>query len=129
MFVQHLQSSTREVRFRTIMALALMTLLVGGTAWAGSDERKGTGGAMELKIPVGPRGTALGSASSSDAEGVESIFWNPAGLSTIEGTQALFSHTTYFAGQKLNFAAVATKLGQSAVIGFNAKVLSVADII
>src|SRR6185503_7212767 len=51
------------------------------------------------------------------------------GLSTIEGTQALFSHTTYFAGQKLNFAAVATKLGQSAVIGFNAKVLSVGDII
>lgn len=128
MFVRHLQSSTRGARMRTIMALALMALLVGGTAWAGSDERKGTGGAMELKIPVGPRGTALGTASSSDAEGVESIYWNPAGLGSLEGTEALFSHTTYFADQKLNFAAVATKLGSSAVIGFNAKVLSIGQI-
>jgi hypothetical protein len=113
-----------------IPVLALLALLVGGAgaAWAGSDERKGTSGAAELQIPVGPRGTALGGAAVGDVEGVEAIFWNPAGLSTLQGTEALFSHTTYFAGQKLNFAAVGTRLGEAAVLGINAKVLSVGDI-
>jgi hypothetical protein len=128
MSVNHLRPSHQAVRLRAIAVLALLTLLVSGSAWAGSEERKGTGGAYELKIPVGPRGTALGGAAVGDVEGIESIFWNPAGLSTLEGTEALFSHTTYFADQKLNFAAIATKVGGSTVIGFNAKVLSIGQI-
>lgn len=131
MFVNHRKSDDPAVRGRMIRALALLALLVGGigTAFAGSEERKGTVGALELKIPVGPRGTALGGAVAADVEGVESIFWNPAGLSSLGGTEAMFSHTTYFADQKLNFAAVGTKLGNVGVLGFNAKVLSVGDII
>lgn len=127
MFVQNLQSGRRTVRSRIVM-LVLIALLGAGTAWAGSEERKGTGGAFELKIPVGPRGTALGSAVASDVDGVEAIFWNPAGLAGLEGTEALFSHTSYFADQKLNFAAVATKFGGN-TIGFNAKVLSIGELI
>jgi hypothetical protein len=126
MFVRHLQSSRRV---RGILSLALLALLVGGTAWAGSEERKGTGGALELKIPVGARGNALGSPASSDMAGVEAIFWNPAGLSAMSGTEAMFSHTNYFAGQKVNFAAIGTKLGEANAIGFNAKVVSVGDVI
>ena len=128
MFVHHLQPSNQAVRLRTIAVLALLALLVAGSAWAGSEERKGTGGAFELKIPVGARGTALGGGAVGDVDGIEAIFWNPAGISALEGTEALFSHTTYFADQKLNYAAIATKLGGSAVIGFNAKVLSIGQI-
>lgn len=131
MFVDHLRPRHHAVRGRMILALALLPLLVGaaGTAYAGSEERKGTGGAHELKIPVGPRGTALGGTTVGDVEGVEAIFWNPAGLGGLQGTEAIFSHTKYFADQKLNFAAVATKLGDAAVIGLNAKVLSIGDVI
>ncbi len=131
MFVDHLRPRHHAVRGRMILALALLPLLVGaaGNAYAGSEERKGTGGAHELKIPVGPRGTALGGATVSDVEGVEAIFWNPAGLGALQSTEALFSHTKYFADQKLNFAAVAARLGSVAVLGVNAKVLSIGDVI
>lgn len=131
MFVDHLRPRHHAVRDLMILALALLPLLVGaaGTAYAGSEERKGTGGAHELKIPVGPRGTALGGAVVGDVEGVEAIFWNPAGLGGLQGTEAIFSHTRYFADQKLNFAAVATRLGNAGVIGLNAKVLSIGDVI
>jgi len=110
------------------VALALLAT-TADRGWAGSDSRKGTDGAQELRIPVGPRGSALGSSIVSDASGIESIYWNPAGLGAVTGTEVMFSHTRYFADQKLNYAAIATHLGSAGVLGFNAKVLSVGDVI
>ena len=43
--------------------------------------RRGTDGALELQLPVGARGSALGGSVASDVTGVEGIFWNPAGPS------------------------------------------------
>lgn len=126
----------RKFRFETrdrlaIRALVSLALLAAstGVGWAGSENRKGTGGAHELRIPVGPRGTALGGAVVGDATGVEALFWNPAGMAGLEHTEALFSHSTYFAEQKLNFAGVATRMGDWATLGVNAKVLSIGDIL
>src|SRR5438105_3485045 len=103
-------------------ALVVVTLLVtiAGPAWAGSDERKGTDGALELMLPVGARGSALGGTVVSDVSGSEAIYWNPAGLTSVERPEVLFTHTNYFADMKLNYAAVATKAGGLGVIGFNA---------
>jgi len=98
-------------------------------AWAGSDDRVGTNGAPELLIPVGPRGTALGPSSAADVSGIEGTFWNPAGLASLEGTDALFTHTQYFASMNLNYAAIATKAGGFGNLAFSAKVLSVGDVI
>jgi hypothetical protein len=117
-----------RLTLRALGLLALLALAATG-AWAGSDERKGTSGAPELLIQVGPRSSALGGAASSDVAGVESIFWNPAGLANMEGPEALFSHMQYFAGMNVNFAAVATRAGTLGSLGFSAKVLSVGDVI
>src|SRR5437867_11972627 len=100
-------------------ALALAAgLLWAASAWAGADERKGTGGAPELLIPVGPRTSALGFAGASDVSGAEATFWNPAGLASLEGTEALFSHTSYFADMQVNYAAAAAKVGAFGSLGF-----------
>lgn len=110
------------------LGLAGLLALVAGSAWAGSDGRKGTGGASELLIPVGARSSALGAGVASDVSGAEAIYWNPAGVARLEGTDAIFSHTSYFANMKVNYAAVAMPAGNLGVLGFNAKVLSVGDI-
>ncbi len=117
-----------RLTIRTLGTAALFALVVTG-AWAGSDERKGTSGAPELLIQVGPRGSALGGAAASDVAGVESIFWNPAGLANMEGPEALFSHMRYFADMDVNYAAIATRAGALGSLGFSAKVLSVGDVI
>ncbi len=111
--------------------LGLLTLLAlcATTAWAGSNDRLGTGGATELLIPVGPRGTALGPSVASDITGIESIYWNPAGLGGMERTEVLFSHTAYFADMSVNYAAVATRVGGFGTLGFSAKALSIGDVI
>jgi hypothetical protein len=131
MYRNRLQNSgpgRREVAVRALGLLALLACFAT-SAWAGSDERKGTGGAHELRIGVGARGTALGSGVSSDVNGIEAIFWNPAGLAGIEGTEAMFTTTQYFAEMTVNYAAVATRLGELGVMGLNVKVLSVGDVI
>ena len=112
---------------RVVVVLALLAC-AAAPAFAGSDERKGTGGALELRLPVGPRGTALGGSVVSDASGIDALFWNPAGLATIQRTEAMFSHTQYFADMKLNYAAVGTHLGFG-TLALSAKVLSIGDVI
>ena len=111
------------------LGLAALLALAVTSAWAGSDDRKGTSGATELLIPVGPRSSAMGGASSSDVKGIESLFWNPAGLAMLERTEAQFSHVSYFAGMDVNYRAVAMKAGGLGSLGLSAKVLSVGEII
>ncbi len=114
-----------------ILALVLPALLAGAAApaHAGSNGRKGTEGAQELLIPVGPRGEALGGAVVADVSGVEAMFWNPAGLGALTKTEALFTHTQYFADMKLNFIGVGAHFGNFGTLGFAAKVLSIGDVI
>lgn len=117
---------------RRLVALAIGLAALAsnvGPAAAGSDERKGTGGALELRLPVGARGSALGNSVVADVTGIEATFWNPAGLGALEHPQALFTHTNYIADMKLNYAAVAMKLGDFGSLGIHAKVLNLGDVI
>ena len=109
-------------------AALLALLLVAGTAHAGSDERQGTSGANELRIPVGPRSTALGGTTVADAYGPEALYWNPAGLATMNETDVYFSHLSYIADMGVNYFAVTTKAGSFGNIGFSAKMLDVGDV-
>lgn len=121
----------RGVARATLCALSLVALLAGmaSRAHAGSDGRKGTSGASELLIPVGPRGTALGGAVVSDATGLEAMYYNPAGLAGGERAEVAFSHTRYFAGMTVAHAAGAMPVGRIGTLGLSAKVLSVGDVI
>jgi hypothetical protein len=108
----------------SVMILALATV-----SMAGSDRRLGSAGAQELRIPVGSRGTALGGAIYADALGAEAIFYNPAGVAQVAGTEAMFSHLSYFADMDLNYFAVTKSIEDFGSIGVSAKVLSVGDIV
>jgi hypothetical protein len=111
----------------------LLTLGAAGAgyeaAWAGSTERLGTVGATELQIGVGPRSNALGGTTVAEVSGPEALFWNPAGLATVKGTQAYFSHLTYIAGMNVNYFAVTTAAGSAGQLGFTVKALDVGDVI
>jgi hypothetical protein len=46
----------------------------------------------EILIPVGARGIGVGGSSLSYAQGVDAIYWNPAGLSLMNSsTEVTFS--------------------------------------
>jgi hypothetical protein len=131
-FVKHRRNrSSAGAVLAAAAAFALVAGPLAGTtpAWAGSDERQGTSGAGELKIPVGPRSTALAGTTVADVYGAEAIYWNPAGLGSLSGTQAYFSHLSYIADMNVNYFAIVTKVGDFGNLGFSAKVLDVGDVI
>jgi hypothetical protein len=114
--------------WKVLLAAALM--LNAGLAWAGTSERLGTGGASELRIPVGARSVAMSWANLSSATGVDAIFSNPAGLAASDNqTEVMFSYAKYIADMNLNYLAIAQKMGGHGTIGLSVKVLSVGDII
>ncbi len=73
---------------------------------AGEFTKVGLSGGQFLKIGVGARANGMAGAYAGVANDMTSIFWNPAGLTQLDGYAANFSHTFWFAGMSHSFAAV-----------------------
>jgi long-subunit fatty acid transport protein len=84
----------------------------------------GTTGAVELKIPVGPRAIAMGQAFVAVADDANAIYWNPAGLNQLGGTHITAQYASYLSTETYDFLAAATKLGNNAAVGVGAKIVS-----
>lgn len=110
-----------------VVALLVPALLLAGAAHSGSADRIGTAGAQELRIPVGTRGLALGGATVAAPHGVESVFYNPAGMVNTPGTDAYFANTAYIADMKVRYFALASNRGIGA-LAFTAKVLDMGEL-
>ncbi len=99
------------------------------SAQEGRNKRIGTAAATELLIPVGARDLAMGGASLALSQGVDAIFWNPAGLArqtnAAEGTLTTMS---YIADIRVNYGAVGLMFSGFGTVGFSVKTLDFGDI-
>jgi hypothetical protein len=113
-----------------VLCLIIVVMLLCSTAlYAGGDERIGTAGAQELRIPVGSRMAALGGSGVASAIGTDALFWNPAGVAYYEGTEVMFNHLKYWADIDINYFAATTSIEDFGSIGIAAKVISFGDIV
>jgi hypothetical protein len=83
-----------------LIRTALFALVVVAMAAAPAPatemfEKVGTIGFQFLEIGVGPRGVAMGEAVVAATDGIESLYWNPAGLRSITAPTAFFSYGTW----------------------------------
>jgi len=116
------------MKLKLVFLMAVLLVLCLGTAFAGNADRIGSAGAQELRIPFGSRGTAMAGAVIANTYGIESMYWNPAGLASLEGTEAMFSYLPYIADIDQNFFGIATNIEDLGTIGAGAKILSIGDI-
>lgn len=116
------------MKLRLVLLMTVLLAVGLTTAYAGNPDRVGASGAQELRIPYGSRGTAMGGAVIANARGLEAMYWNPAGLATLEGTEAMFSYLPYIADIDQNFVGAATNIGDFGTIGAGAKVMSIGEI-
>lgn len=116
------------MKYKILLVLAVLLVLGLTSAYAGNEGRNGTAGAQELLIPYGSRGTAMGGSVLSTVSGIESMYWNPAGLAKLEGTEAMFSHLPYLADIDVNFVGIAKNIEGFGSLGFGAKVVTIGDI-
>jgi hypothetical protein len=114
---------------RRKIVYALMLIAVGlSMAYGGSENRRGTAGALELLLPVGARSSALSGSLNSSITGVEAINWNPAGVGREQFTEAMFSTFNYIADIKMSFAGVAVNFGGTGTFGISMRMMDFGDI-
>jgi hypothetical protein len=111
---------------RTLLLVALAALLMASPAAATEIfEKVGTVGFQFLEIGAGARGTGMGEAMVAATEGVESVYWNPAGLRHLGGRTVYFSYGTWPADISHQFAAFAMRPGFiQGIVGVSVTALS-----
>jgi long-subunit fatty acid transport protein len=88
------------------------------------DQRVGTSSASFLRIGVGARATGLGESFVAVANDPSAIYWNPAGLASLQRREVALSHVSWPADinyEHLTFVLPVRRLGGS--IGFQLGVL------
>lgn len=109
-----------------VPALALVFTVTASTAPcafgqdADGPDRKitkvGTTSAQFLKLGVGARAVSLGGTFVADASDLSALYWNPAGLSQLQGSAVQLAHTQYVVDVAYNYAAFGTRLGNAGTI-------------
>ncbi|MCX6156384.1 MAG: PorV/PorQ family protein [Ignavibacteriae bacterium] len=112
-----------------IILILLVVMFAASISYAGPRKKYGTSAAPELLIPVGSVGTSLLGSNMSYISGVDAMYWNPAGLASINSRtgEVMFSHVNYFAGMKLEYVSVASKVGSLGVIGAGIKSFNIGE--
>ena len=72
-----------------------------------------------LEIETGIRSVGMGGAQTASGRGVSASFYNPASLSYIEGHEAFFNKTEYFAGISHSFLGYGRQLNDWETLGLN----------
>lgn len=119
---------------RLLFSLTVLTFLAA-PARAQSDDspdsgtitKVGTSAAQFLKLGVGARAVSMGGSFVAEANDLSALYWNPAGLGTMQGTSVQLAYTDYLADISYNFAAFGTNLGSLGTIGFSLLFLDSGD--
>ena len=113
---------------RVIFILLILSFSAIET-FGGGQNRAGTAGAPELRIPVGARYLAMVGSPIASVSGLEAIYWNPAGVDfTPTAANALFSYRSYIADMSMNFAAVSGRLGDLGSVALSFRSLNIGEI-
>ncbi|HWR82267.1 MAG TPA: PorV/PorQ family protein [Candidatus Deferrimicrobium sp.] len=101
------RSLNRIIRVSTLLVAA--TLFVGNIALAAPSG--GRTAADFLSIGLGARASGLGGAYTAISEGSVAAYWNPAGLSDVQGGEVLLGHYSWLQDITLEHGTVAHQIG------------------
>ena len=88
---------------RRAIALMLLVSLSGSAA----AYEPGTAGLLFLRLGVGERAAAMGEAYTALANDATALYWNPAGLASLENTQLHLMHNEWLSSVRQEFAGIA----------------------
>lgn len=114
---------------KIIIITLVMTLLTASFSEAGL-RKPGINGAAFLKIGVGARMVALGSAVTTITGDPNTIFWNPAGIVTAAGkTQVGINYNDWLIGMKHTAGVATHSFGDLGTVGIGFVHIGLSDIV
>ncbi len=108
---------------KIIPFLLIVILLFSPSGFCGFS-KVSTAAAQFLKIGVGARAMGMGESFVAVANDATTLYWNPAGLTNLQSTSLVVSHSLWFADIYHDFAAMAIPLGRQGVVGMSAIALN-----
>jgi long-subunit fatty acid transport protein len=112
---------------KTVICFTAILIVLGGSGFAADYTKTGSVGAQFLKIGVGSRYQGLGEASVAVVDDAYSLYWNPAGMAYIDGSNITFTNVDWITDISLNYVGIATRIEDFGSIGFSATLLSMGD--
>jgi hypothetical protein len=113
--------------YHIIMVSAAASSLVYAQMGAVDVSKTGTTAATFLEISVGAPAIGVGGAFVSLANDATALYWNPAGIATVPGPDAIVSHTDWIADTKFDFGGIVLPVGNFGTLGFSLTSLTMAD--
>ena len=113
----------RRKKMRKLISVVLavaFAVVLSGLVYAKSG---GTTSCNFLKMGVGARAAAMGEAYTAVGDDADSLHWNPAGISLLEGASLKAMHNQWFEDVKLDYIGYARSLGDKGALGLSAKYL------
>jgi hypothetical protein len=105
-------------RILSIPLIAVLLLAIGATLVDAQTQKAGINSAAFLKVGVGARQAALGSAVTSLNEDATNMFWNPAGIALKDqSAQVGFTYNNWIGGLSQEAAAVSYNWTDVGTIG------------
>ncbi len=89
--------------------------------------KSGTIAAKFLSIDAGARAVAMGGAFASVADDATAMFWNPAGIAGIRGTEFLVTYGRWLADIQCNYTGLVLPAGGLGTVGVNATFVTMDD--
>ncbi|MBN2185326.1 MAG: PorV/PorQ family protein [Candidatus Krumholzibacteriota bacterium] len=91
--------------FRRIIIVTAMVMLFSVSAATAGDP--GTSGFVFLRLGNGARASGMGEAYTAVSDDATSIYWNPAGLASVEGVQLNVTHSEWLLDIRLEQVSIA----------------------
>lgn len=118
-----------KIAFKIIVTILFVSSVLYGQSGVSGERisKVGTTAGQFLKIGVSARALAMGSAFTSVANDVSSIYWNPAGLARVNAHEAMFTHVNWIANTSYDFGALTIHLGEEGALGLMVSSFSSGD--
>ena len=110
------------------LKLVLTSVTMFAVLIAGDESRIGTSGGNQVLVPVGARGIALAGSERVYSSGLESIYWNPAGLARSESPTVLASSMDLFNDMGVNYFGASGNFDKLGMLGVTVKSIDMGDI-
>ena len=112
---------------KKILLIFIILVLPFNSSEAQFPREAETAGASFLKFGMGARAAGMGEAFTAISGDISSVYWNPAGLSKLDGVWATFMHNRWFQDISTEFFASAFRISKN-TFAFSFTINSVPDI-
>lgn len=108
------------MKIHSVLFTAAAILALHQPVGAQGVSKSGTIAAKFLSIDAGARAVAMGGAFASVADDATAMFWNPAGIAGIRGTEFLVTYGRWLADIRANYTGLVLPAGSLGTLGVNA---------